>query len=67
MKKLFKLLLVLGFVITFTSCNITRRMGDGDTPFSTVPTHIEFWNGAGCMGSYENATVKVSSVRNSRL
>ena len=67
MKKLFKLLLVLGFVFTITSCNVTNRMGAGDTPFSTVPTHIEFWNGAACMGSYDNATVRVASVHNSRL
>ena len=67
MKKLFKLLLVLGFIFTITSCNVTNRMGAGDTPFSTVPTHIEFWNGAACMGSYDNATVRVASVHNSRL
>lgn len=67
MKKLFKLLLILGFIFTITSCNVTNKMRDGDTPFSTVPTHIEFWNGGTCIGSYDNATVRVSSVHNSRL
>lgn len=66
MKKLFFVGVVL-LSILFTACNITNKMGSGDTPFSTTPTHIEFYNGGAKIAEYDNAVVRVSSVYNSRF
>lgn len=64
MKKIIFLALI---AILFASCNVTNQMSSGDTPFTTVPTHIEFWNGGTCIGSYDNATIRVASVYNTRM
>ena len=65
MKKFY--VLIVGLVLLFSSCNITKGTNDGATPFSTKPTHIEFWNGGTKIAEYENATVSVYSVLNSHL
>lgn len=66
MKKIF-LISFLFISISLTSCNITNKMSNGDTPLPASPTHIEFYNGGTCIGSYDNAIVKVASVRNTRF
>lgn len=66
MKKIFLVVLV-GFLFTITSCNVTNKMNNGDTPLPFNPTHVEFWNGGTCIGTYDNAIVKVASVYNSRF
>lgn len=66
MKKIFLISFLL-ISISLTSCNITNKMGNGDIPLPANPTHIEFYNGGTCIGSYDNAIVKVASVRNTRL
>ena len=67
MSKLFIVLSLVIIVIGLASCNVTNEMVDSDTPFSTRPTTIEFWNGGAKIAEYENACVKVTSVRNERL
>lgn len=67
MSKFFIVLFMVVSVIGFSSCNVTNKMGDNNTPFPTRPTTIEFWNGGTKIAEYENACVHVSSVLNSRL
>ena len=58
--------IILGLFIT--SCNYTHDYGtDGNTPFSTVPTHIEFWNGGTKIAEYDNAIVRVCATENGSL
>lgn len=69
-KLISKIFIVLSLVIIvsgFASCNVTNEMGDSDTPFSTRPTTIEFWNGGTKIAEYENARVNVASVLNERF
>ena len=66
MKKKLPLFIFL-VTVCFTGCNITNKMGNGDTPLPSKPTHVEFYNGGACIASYDNAVVYVSSVHNSRL
>lgn len=67
MSKLFIVSFLVMIITGFAGCNVTNEMSDGNTPFSTRPTTIEFWNGGTKIAEYENACVNVASVCNDRL
>lgn len=59
MKKLW-FIIALAITLVFTSCSYTSTNDSTDVGIPEHVSHIEFYNGGLMIGSYENATVKIT-------
>lgn len=60
-----KFLFVLAVIVGLTSCNFKTNVRNSAIP--TEFSKLEFWNGGGCIGSYENVSMNIEIVTTTKL
>lgn len=60
-----KILFIVMIVALFASCNFQTKVANSGIP--TEFQKLEFWNGGGLIGSYENVTMKMEIVTSTKL
>lgn len=60
-----KILFVVMIVALFASCNFQTKVANKGIP--TEFQKLEFWNGGGLIGSYQNVTMKIEIISSSKL
>lgn len=60
-----KIVFVLVVIIGLTSCNIKTNVENPAIPNEF--SKLEFWNGGGCIGSYENVSMNIEIVTTTKL
>lgn len=60
-----KIVFVLVVIVGLTSCNYRTNVSNKGIP--TEFSKLEFYNGGGCIGSYENVSMNIEIVTSKKL